>query len=122
MSLSTSTADMLYAVGHWLLEEQRPLDAVEVFRTMLMTAPQDERGWLGLGVAHERVGQNETALELYQLGESAVPTSFRCSLARARLLRLVEKEHEEAYERAEERALMHDEAIASAIAQERAAA
>jgi hypothetical protein len=120
MQPALSTVDMLYAVGHWLLDEQRPLDAIHVFRTMMITAPQDERSWLGLGTSHERVGQLDIAIELYQLGETTVTISFRCSLARARLLRRIDAQHDEAYERAEDRARLVDDDAANAIALERA--
>lgn len=43
-----SFADTLYALGHWLMSEDRPGDAAHVYRAMLTTVPADERGWLGL--------------------------------------------------------------------------
>ncbi|MFO0738024.1 MAG: hypothetical protein U0270_19180 [Labilithrix sp.] len=116
-------ADALYVVGHWLLEQRRFADALHVFRTMLVSAPGDERGWLGLGASHEELGNDGVAAGLYALGEAAIPTSFRCSLAHARVLRRLMNDHADAaFERAEERALEVDDGTASAIAHERRAA
>lgn len=120
----STLADTLYALGQWLIEEGRAADAVHVYRTMLMSAPQDERSWLGIGQSHERLGHDEPALALYELGEKTVPTSFRCPLARARLLRRMNKDvaAESAFERAEERAVDHEGSLSTAIAFERRAA
>ena len=114
--------ETLYGLGHWLLEERRPADAIHVFRTMLMSAPDDERSWLGLGLCHEQKGDTAVARELYGLAIAAVPRSFRCPLARARLLRACDAadEADRSYEIAEERASAADEdEIAHAIACER---
>lgn len=95
-------ADTLYALGHWLVEQARTDDAAHVYRTLLMTAPDDERGWLGLAFVHEARGEDELADGLYLLAEKAVPTSFRAALARARLRRRVDAGDgiDEAFERA----------------------
>lgn len=122
MSVSPSLVDSLYGLGHWLLDQQRPDDAVHVFRTLLMTAPEDERSWLGLATSHEQIGHHDAALGLYQLGEAAVHSSFRCPLARARLLKRVDGDADAAYDLAEERARLVDDATADAIAAERRAA
>jgi len=83
----TETIEKLYSVGHWLLEQERYADAALAFRTMLRSAPTDERSWLALGACHERAGQLRIALELYGAGTAVVPTSVRCQVARARVLR-----------------------------------
>ena len=95
-------ADTLYALGHWLVEQARTDDAAHVYRTLLLTAPDDERGWLGLAFVHEARGEDELADGLYLLAEKAVPTSFRAALARARLRRRVDAGDgiDEAFERA----------------------
>lgn len=114
--------ETLYGLGHELLGQRRPSDAVHVFRTMLTGAPRDERSWLGLGLCHEQHGEDAIAKRLYALAESAVPRSFRCPLARARLLRRqgFEELAERSYDLAEQRALaLEQEEIAAAIAQER---
>ena len=119
---TTQMADALYVVGHWLLEQRRPADAIHVFRTLLMNAPNDERGFLGLGASHEQLGNDAVAIGLYALGEAAVTSSFRCSLAHARVLRRLGKDSDAPFERAEERAREVDDGTANAIAQERQAA
>jgi len=123
MSLTEDRAiETLYGLGHWLLEQHRPADAEHVFRTLLMSAPHDERSWLGLGMCHEQRGETATAGRLYSLAESAVPQSFRCPLARARVMRLQNTPElaQQSYEMAEERALAIDEGeIAAAISAER---
>ncbi len=83
-----ATANALYTTGCWLLERQRHDDAKHVFRTMLLVAPNDERGWLGLGSCHEETGETERADALYELAPQACGPAARCAVARARLLRL----------------------------------
>jgi tetratricopeptide (TPR) repeat protein len=123
MSLTEGRAiETLYSLGHWLLEQDRAADAIHVFRTMLVTAPDDERSWLGLGLCHERKGEDTIAHDLYELAESVAPLSFRCPLARARLLRRGDAEDraQQAYEAAEQRAAeTREDEIVSAIARER---
>jgi tetratricopeptide (TPR) repeat protein len=80
------TVEKLYGLGHWLLSQERYADAALAFRTMLRSAPTDERSWLALGSCHEQIGQLRIALELYSAGTALVPTSVRCQIARARLL------------------------------------
>jgi hypothetical protein len=91
--------DAIYATAHWLLGRELTADAAKVFRTMILAAPGDERGWLGLGECHERIRQPRIAAELYGAG-SAVggPTegapSVRCLLARARVLVALDRQDE----------------------------
>ena len=79
--------ETLYATAHWLLSEERPRDAACVLRAMVLTAPRDERGWLGLGACHEALGQPEIALEMYGTGRVFAQPSVRCEIARARIFR-----------------------------------
>ncbi len=85
-----TTIEAVYATAHWLLARERAADAARVFRVMLGIAPRDERGWLGLGECHERIGQQRIAAELYGAGSVAAggvhPVSVRCLVARARAL------------------------------------
>lgn len=78
--------ESLYAAGHWLLGEERPRAALEVFRLMTMVSPLDERSWLGIGLTHQSLSETEIAIELFTLGASAA-RSVRCHLARARAFR-----------------------------------
>ena len=112
--------EAFYGLGHWLIEEGRPRDAVHVFRAMLAHAPEDERSWLGLGRSHELAGESEIAVDIYALGTGTVLASFRCPLAHARLLRGrgAAAEADVSFDLAEQRA---DESFVAAIAAERAA-
>ena len=80
------TIEKLYSVGFWLYGQGRYADAALAFRTMLRTAPNDERSWLSLGACHEKIDQFRIALELYGSGTAVIPGSVRCHLARARAL------------------------------------
>jgi tetratricopeptide (TPR) repeat protein len=90
----TKTAlDALHAAGAWLLEQGRPRDAMDVFRAILLSAPDDDRGWLGLGAAHEAVAEVHVAIRLYELCVHAAQRG-RCDIARARALRSLGRHHE----------------------------
>jgi hypothetical protein len=78
--------EALYATGCWLLESHRAADAKHVFRALVMAAPLDERGWLGLGLCHESTDEDADAIALYRLG-AANTRSVRCLVATARVLR-----------------------------------
>lgn len=81
-----AAAEALYSTGHWLLGRERLADAADVFRLMLQLVPEDERGWLGLASAHERLRQPDIALELLRAACEATPPALRCRQARCRLL------------------------------------
>lgn len=83
----TEAAEAIYATGHLLLEQDRLRDAADVFRAMLLLFPSDERAWLALGVAHERMGQDAVAIELFSMGILAVPGAVRTRIALANALR-----------------------------------
>src|SRR5262245_28144211 len=80
--------EALYATAKWLLDQNRVIDAVNVFRAMLIAAPVDERAWLGLGASHEALGQPSIAADLYAYGATTCG-GVRCHVARARVLRAV---------------------------------
>jgi hypothetical protein len=86
---SVGGIEALYATGHWLVTRSRPEDAACVFRAMILLAPADERGWLGLGACHEAVDQPLLALELYGAAQVLLRRAVRCRLARARVLRVI---------------------------------
>jgi tetratricopeptide (TPR) repeat protein len=85
-STPADAIEKLYGVGFWLHAQERYADAALAFRTMVRTAPTDERGWLALGACHEKIEQPGIALELYGWAAMVVLDSVRCRLARARLL------------------------------------
>lgn len=81
--------EAIYAIGHALLEQQRALEAVSVFRVMLRLVPTDERAWLGLASCHEEMDDLSIAAELYGAGyATAEPPSASCLVALARLTRI----------------------------------
>src|SRR5690242_8563786 len=79
--------DALYATGRGLHDAERFTDAAAVFRVMILSAPEEERGYLALGSCHEGLGQEGIALEIYGAATVTLPHAPRCHLARARLLR-----------------------------------
>jgi tetratricopeptide (TPR) repeat protein len=105
------TVEAIYAAGHWLLSRERFADAAKVFRVMLHAAPADERSWLALGECHERIGQHRIALELYGTGAVLAGAAVRCHLARARALRVLDRDDEAdaAMEKAEQVAAERDD-------------
>ena len=99
---NTTSVEVLYATGHWLFTQDRFSDAAAVFRVMLHAAPQDERPWLALGECHEAISQLNLAAELYATGTIAAAPAPRCALARARVLRKLDRtaEADDAFEKA----------------------
>lgn len=119
--MTSKAIDALYATGAWLLEERRTTDAMDIFRAMLLSAPNDERGWLGLGAAHEQSGEVDVAITLYELC-ARVAQSGRCHVARARALRVLHRDEEAsgALDDAEEYLLRSDDdAVRALVAYER---
>lgn len=88
------SVEALYAAGHWLLSADRFSDAAIVFRTMALAAPSDERAWLALGSCHEGIGQLEIAISLYEIAATVARPALRCTIARARSLRQLGRDHE----------------------------
>lgn len=82
----------VYAGAVDLLERDRFGDAAELLRALVVLAPHDERGWMGLVAAHEALGQADVAERLARLAQP-VTESARCALAEARLLRARGDEH-----------------------------
>lgn len=77
----------VYATGHWLFSQERHQDAAEVFRAMVTIAPEDERGWVGLGMCHEGADQLRIAKEIYAAGTTLAKSPLRCAIALVRVLR-----------------------------------
>ncbi len=87
MDATKATSDALYQTGCWLRAQGRNQDALHVFRTMLLVAPEEERGWLALGLTHEDLGERQKAAALYELATRASKMAMRCRIALARILR-----------------------------------
>ena len=113
--------EALYATGHWLLGQERFKDAADVFRAMATAEPEDERGWLGLGQAHEGAKQRLIAKEMYVTGVT-LAHGGRCAIALARVLREMGSDADaaEAIDFAETVAQDNDdEALAALVSYER---
>ncbi|HSO36602.1 MAG TPA: tetratricopeptide repeat protein [Labilithrix sp.] len=117
----TTTADALYTVGHWLIEQSRHDDAKHVFRTMLALAATDERGWLALGICHEETQELDKAAQLYALAPAACKSGARCLIALARVQRRLGDDDlaDETYERAATLASDSDDDLVNIINAER---
>jgi hypothetical protein len=116
--------EAIYAAGHHLLSQERPRDAAKVFRLMLKVAPHDERGWLGLGQCHEKAMQPHVACELYGAGSVVTANtgtaSVRCLLARARILKALGRDPDDALQAADEVAYeLDDEELIALVTNER---
>ena len=121
MTTIEQAVDALYATGHWLLGQDRFKDAADVFRAMAAAKPEDERGWLGLGQAHEGANQKLIAKEMYVTGVT-LANSGRCAIALARVLRDHGNDADaaEAVDFAESRAReTDDDGLAAIVAYER---
>jgi predicted TPR repeat methyltransferase len=78
--------ERLYASAHAALASGDDEAALRGFAALTFAAPRDERGWLGLGVCHERSGELHAAVALYGLGAGLVPTSPWLEVGRGRAL------------------------------------
>ncbi|CAN5677803.1 hypothetical protein BH09MYX1_BH09MYX1_61140 [soil metagenome] len=77
----------VYATAHWLFSQERYKDAADVFRAMVTMAPEDERGWVGLGMCHEGAEQLRIAKEIYAAGTTLAKSPVRCAIALVRVLK-----------------------------------
>ena len=50
-------------------------------------APEDERGWVGLGMCHEGIEQLRIAKEIYAAGTTLAKSPVRCAVALVKVLR-----------------------------------
>jgi tetratricopeptide (TPR) repeat protein len=77
--------DTLYAAGHYFLQKNRVQDALVFFRMMLVTGPEDERGFLAMGHCHELLGSQDLAMEIYGTGVQIAKKKVRAFCACARI-------------------------------------
>ena len=61
------TAAFLNNSGIALTEANRPLDAIPLFRKALVIEPENPLLWLNLGIAQQRTGDYEEAVESFHL-------------------------------------------------------
>jgi cytochrome c-type biogenesis protein CcmH/NrfG len=78
--------DTLYAAGHYFLQKNRVQDALIFFRMMLVTGPEDERGFLAMGHCHELLGSQDLAMEIYGTGVQIATKKVRTFCACARIV------------------------------------
>jgi hypothetical protein len=65
--LSREDADGIHAAAVRFYARERWRDACELFRLLVLSRPDQARGWIGLAACHEVMGDDERALVLYQL-------------------------------------------------------
>jgi hypothetical protein len=81
----TQIVDALYAIGLHLLGEERILEAADVFRALMLQAPRDERGWLGLTECHRVRGEIWIGRELLGVATLLVGATPRIEMAQRAL-------------------------------------
>jgi hypothetical protein len=79
--------ELVYATAHHELSSGRVKRASEAFRLLTMLAPEDERGWLGLGEAHLQAGHEAVAVFVLESGVRLADSSGRCQLLLSLLAR-----------------------------------
>lgn len=111
--------ERLYATGYESLEREDLEIAERCFALMAVSAPRDERAWIGMGVSRERRADWAGAAARYALGTAAVPSSVWCHLGHGRALRELgrHREADAAFDEAELHAT--DPALMQLIERER---
>ncbi len=59
-------AEAVYAIGHAYYARDDFRRAADVFRLLVLTRPQEARGWTALGACHDAVDEAEQAEALYE--------------------------------------------------------
>ena len=67
-SLGRREIETIYALAFALFNEGRAAQSADLFQLLVLCAPQQARGWLGLGACRERLRQPELALIAYEGG------------------------------------------------------
>jgi tetratricopeptide (TPR) repeat protein len=112
-------AEQCYAGAYQALENGDPANAQGLFLLMALLVPRDERPWIGLAVARERLGDWLRAAGLYQMGSALAPASAWCHFGRGRALKRMGRfrQAERSFDHAEE--LAESRLLRAAIADER---
>jgi Flp pilus assembly protein TadD len=58
--------EAVYAIGHTYYAREDFRRAADVFRLLVLTRPQEARGWTALGACHDAVDEVEQAEALYE--------------------------------------------------------
>jgi tetratricopeptide (TPR) repeat protein len=58
--------EAVYAIGHAYYAREDFRRAADVFRLLVLTRPQEARGWTALGACHDAVDETEQAEALYE--------------------------------------------------------
>ncbi len=115
-----AVAERCYASAFRALEQSDLTHARRLFAILALLEPAQERGWVGLGVCHERTEHLQAAAALYALGNAFTGSSSAwLSLGRARTLRALGRggEAEAEFDRAE--LIADDVKVLEAIQEER---
>lgn len=98
-----SLAEHFYAQGYQALEGGDSTLAVRCFALQLLMGPKQERAWVGLGAAHEQLGQLKQAAAVYRLGAARLMDSVWLNIGLGRAARRLghPREAELAFDRAE---------------------
>lgn len=112
-------AEQFYAQGYQALRGGESLVAARFFALQLVVAPKEERVWVGLGAAHEQLGQQRKAAAVYRLGAARIKDSVWLNIGLGRAARRLGRaqEAERAFDRAEQ--LCGDPALSAVIAEQR---
>jgi hypothetical protein len=81
----TQIVDALYGIGLHLLGEERVPEAADVFRALMLQAPRDERGWLGLTECHRQRSEFWIGRELLGVATLLVGATPRIEMAQRAL-------------------------------------
>ncbi len=114
-----SLAEQLYAQGYQALEGGDSSLAIRCFALQLLVGPKEERAWVGLGAAHEQLGQQRKAAAVYRRGAARIKDSVWLNIGLGRAARRLGRaqEAERAFDRAEQ--LCGDPALSAVIAEQR---
>ncbi len=92
MSQEANTTEALYCGGYLLAQRKLLREASAIFRMMITVAPNDARGWIGLGFCHEGLNQMEVAKRLYATGIVVAEDPEPCKRSLASLEQKMEHE------------------------------
>lgn len=112
-------AERLYAQGYQALEGGDSTLAARCFALQMLVGPTQERAWVGLGAAHEQLGQHQKAAAVYRLGAARIVDSVWLNIGLGRAARRLGqlREAEQAFDCAEQRC--SDPALLALIAEQR---
>jgi lipopolysaccharide biosynthesis regulator YciM len=69
--LTPREADLVYAIGSAFYEQEDHAAAVDVFRLLVLGAPESARSWTSLAILHDAQHDADRAIPLYQIACAA---------------------------------------------------